>query len=133
MPLVGWSLGVLKPRRCADDGDEKVAGLVMLDNSAGEEPGPTPCTTPQRPSTAARHRDGPLRRRHVSPRPSKGYAHADEATLHTPSRPAGRRSVNPCAERLARRHLARKPVLYVARAGWPSEQAANLGAQAAGT
>ena len=39
--LVGWSLGVLDALAYVSDaGDERVAGLVLVDNSIGEEPAP---------------------------------------------------------------------------------------------
>ena len=40
--LVGWSLGVLDAlAMLAADGDDRLAGLVLIDNSIGEEPAPT--------------------------------------------------------------------------------------------
>ncbi|CAN5318701.1 hypothetical protein BH10PSE2_BH10PSE2_30390 [soil metagenome] len=39
--LVGWSLGVLDTLAyVADAGDSRIAGLVLIDNSVGEEPAP---------------------------------------------------------------------------------------------
>ena len=65
--LVGWSLGVLDTLAYVRaHGDEKVAGLVLVDNSVGEEPPPPPRgTAPPRTGAAACHRHAPLRRRHV--------------------------------------------------------------------
>lgn len=41
--LVGWSLGVLDSLAyVADAGDDRIAGLVLVDNSVGEEPAPAP-------------------------------------------------------------------------------------------
>lgn len=41
--LVGWSLGVLESlAMLAAEGDGRVAGLVLIDNSVGEGPAPTP-------------------------------------------------------------------------------------------
>ena len=42
--LVGWSLGVLDALAYLHaHGDAAVAGLVLVDNSIGEEPPPPPC------------------------------------------------------------------------------------------
>ena len=44
--LVGWSLGVLDSlAMVAAEGDDRVAGLVLIDNSVGEGPAPTPVNT----------------------------------------------------------------------------------------
>lgn len=41
--LVGWSLGVLDSlSMVAAEGDHRIAGLVLIDNSVGEGPAPTP-------------------------------------------------------------------------------------------
>jgi non-heme chloroperoxidase len=41
--LVGWSLGVLDALAYLhSDGDERIAGLVLVDNSVGEDPPPSP-------------------------------------------------------------------------------------------
>tara|TARA_R110001606_G_scaffold391201_2_gene558892 strand:+ start:108982 stop:109821 length:840 start_codon:yes stop_codon:yes gene_type:complete len=40
--VVGWSLGVLDTlAMLATEGDDRIAGLVLVDNSIGEEPAPT--------------------------------------------------------------------------------------------
>lgn len=47
--LVGWSLGVLDSLSLvAAEGDSRVAGLVLIDNSVGEGPAPTPRPTARR-------------------------------------------------------------------------------------
>ena len=47
--LVGWSLGVLDSLAwVADGGADRIAGLVLIDNSIGEEPAPRAASTPQR-------------------------------------------------------------------------------------
>jgi len=51
--LVGWSLGVLDSLAYIhNSGDAAVAGLVLVDNSVGEDPPPPP---PRAPTHAARH------------------------------------------------------------------------------
>ncbi len=45
--LVGWSLGVLDSLAyVAQAGDDRIAGLVLIDNSIGEEPAPRPVAGP---------------------------------------------------------------------------------------
>ncbi|MBX9708932.1 MAG: alpha/beta hydrolase [Caulobacteraceae bacterium] len=47
--LVGWSLGVLDSLAwVAQADDTRIAGLVLIDNSIGEEPAPRPSASPQR-------------------------------------------------------------------------------------
>jgi microsomal epoxide hydrolase len=51
--LVGWSLGVLDSLAYLHaDGDARIAGLVLVDNSVGEDPPPP---APRPPPRAARH------------------------------------------------------------------------------
>jgi len=51
--VVGWSLGVLDTlSMLAADGDSRVAGLVLIDNSIGEPPAPAG-RGPSRPATVA--------------------------------------------------------------------------------
>lgn len=58
--LVGWSLGVLDSLAwLAAEGDDRLAGLVLIDNSVGEEPAPT--ARPGRGASAPV--DGPERAR----------------------------------------------------------------------
>lgn len=48
--LVGWSLGVLDSLAyLRTNGDAKLAGLVLLDNSVGEDPPPPPPAKPMKP------------------------------------------------------------------------------------
>jgi non-heme chloroperoxidase len=56
--LVGWSLGVLDTLAYLHShGDAQVAGLVLIDNSVGEEPPPSPS-----PPTLIHHHGPPLSR-----------------------------------------------------------------------
>jgi non-heme chloroperoxidase len=51
--LVGWSLGVLDSLAYLHNaGDAAIAGLVLIDNSVGEDPPPPP---PKHPMAASRH------------------------------------------------------------------------------
>jgi non-heme chloroperoxidase len=137
--LVGWSLGALDTLAFVrSHGDLKVAGLVLVDNSVGEEPPPPPPTprhrvAPVLPRDVAMHRfvTGMFRSRQTD-------AYLDrltEATLHTPER-ASRALLNyPFPRTYWREALysTDKPVLYVVRPGWLSEQAANLAHNRPGT
>jgi len=136
--LVGWSLGVLDTLAYVrTHGDEKVAGLVLVDNSVGEEPPPPP-HAPRRPGpvlphTVAMHRFVTAMFLH---RPSETYLdRLTEATLHTPE-PACRALLAYPVPRTYWReavYSTRRPVLYVVRPGWLSEQAANLARNRPGT
>jgi pimeloyl-ACP methyl ester carboxylesterase len=85
--LVGWSLGVLDTLAYVRaHGDEKVAGLVLVDNSVGEEPPPPP-RAPRRPGPVLPH--AIAMHRFVlgmfHHRPSDSYLdRLTEATLRTP-------------------------------------------------
>lgn len=136
--LVGWSLGVLDTLAYVrTHGDEKVAGLVLVDNSVGEEPGPPPHaprhSAPALPHAIAMHRFvlGMFHRR-----PSEGYVdRLTEATLHTPEQASRALLAYPWPRSYWRDALysTGKPVLYVVRPGWLSEQAANLAHNRPGT
>lgn len=55
--LVGWSLGVLDSLSLvAAEGDSRVAGLVLIDNSVGEGPAPTPRPTARRTEATSEQR-----------------------------------------------------------------------------
>jgi microsomal epoxide hydrolase len=137
--LVGWSLGVLDTLAFVrSHGDLTVAGLVLVDNSVGEEPPPPPPAprhhvAPALPHDVAMYRfvTGMFRRK-----PSDAYLdRLTEATLHTPER-ASRALLNYHFPRTYWRdalYSTDKPVLYVVRPGWLAEQAANLAHNRPGT
>ncbi len=137
--LVGWSLGVLDSLAYVRaHGDMKIAGLVLVDNSVSQEPPPPPraprrAPTPVLPHAVAMHRFvlGMFHRR-----PSDTYIdRLTEATLRTPE-PASRALLSYPVPRTYWRdavYSTRKPVLYVVRPGWLSEQAANLARNRPGT
>jgi microsomal epoxide hydrolase len=134
--LVGWSLGVLDTLAYVRaHGDEKVAGLVLVDNSVGEEPPPRGPRhrTPVLPHAIAMHRFVAGMFHH---RPSETYLdRLTEATLRTPE-PASRALLAYPMPRTYWRqavYSTSRPVLYVVRPGWLSEQAANLARNRPGT
>jgi non-heme chloroperoxidase len=136
--LVGWSLGVLDTLAYVHThGDLKVAGLVLVDNSVGEEPPPPPGVrrhaTPVLPRAVAMHRFVIGMFRH---RQSDAYLdRLTEATLRTPERASRALLAYPLPRSYWRDALysTEKPVLYVVRPGWLSEQAANLARNRPGT
>ena len=84
---IGWSLGVLDTLAYVHThGDRLLAGLVLVDNSVGEEPPPSLLARRRavgRP--AARCSDAPLRPGNVHrPQPAAYLERLTEATLHTP-------------------------------------------------
>ncbi len=130
--LVGWSLGVLDSLSYVNQfGDGHLAGMVLIDNSVGEDP----------PPVVAKHplvRRGPVLSReehmrqfvasmfHVFP----GAAYIDaltEATLNTPPEAAAQLA-NYAVPRTYWKQAAlsvRRPILYVVRPALAG-QAANL-------
>ena len=129
--LVGWSLGVLDSLAYIQQyGDTKVAGLVLIDNSVGEDPAPVPYR-------------GPIRRAPPLPREEKmrrfvtglfvrspGEAYIERLTedaLRTPPQIAAALGSYPVPRTYWRDAVwsVRHPILYVVRPRW-AEQAANL-------
>jgi microsomal epoxide hydrolase len=136
--LVGWSLGVLDTLAYVHThGDTYIAGLVLVDNSVGEEPPPPP-RVPHRPAPVlphaiAMHRfvQGMFHR----PQSASYIDRLTAATLRTPE-PASRALLSYPLPRTYWReavYSTGKPVLYVVRPGWLAEQAANLAHNRPGT
>jgi microsomal epoxide hydrolase len=136
--IVGWSLGVLDTLAYVRaHGDEKVAGLVLVDNSVGEEPPPPP---------HPRHRPAPVLPREIAMyrfvagmfhhRPSDAYLdRLTEASLHTPEQASRALLSYPLPRAYWREavYSTSRPMLYIVRPGWLSEQAANLAHNRPGT
>lgn len=135
--LVGWSLGVLDTLAFVRaHGDLKVAGLVLVDNSVGEEPPPP--VTPHRPRPVLPR--ALAMQRFVAGmfqhKPSEGYLdRLTEATLRTPETASRALLAYPVPRTYWRDavYSTQKPVLYVVRPGWLAEQAANLARNRPGT
>jgi microsomal epoxide hydrolase len=135
--LVGWSLGVLDTLAYVRaHGDLMVAGLVLVDNSVGEDPAPPPRLhhrRPVMPHAIAMHRFVAGMFLH---KPSESYLdRLTEATLHTPEAASRALLAYPVPRTYWRDavYSTRKPVLYVVRPGWLAEQAANLARNRPGT
>lgn len=118
--LVGWSLGVLDSLAYVHQhGDRLLAGLVLIDNSVGENPPPAPGRAA--PPGPRLPRDQQMRRfvRGMFAR-SPGEAYLDaltEAALRTPPAAAARLARYPVPRTYWREavHAVEKPVLYVVR------------------
>ncbi len=129
--LVGWSLGVLDSLAYVHaHGDAALAGLVLVDNSVGEAPPPTPPTRAARTIPFRRH-DMAMARFVRSmfrvPQPASYLERLTEATLHTPE-PASRALLaypEPRGYWREAVYSTDKPLLYVVRPRLV-EQAENL-------
>ncbi len=135
--LVGWSLGVLDALAYVHQaGDGRVAGLVLIDNSIGEPPAPTP--GPVRPLSALADRAPPIEQRRAlreafvrgmfARDPGEAFRTrlTDQAlrmTWHDERRLLAYDTPRETWREAV--HSVRGPVLYVIRPRW-REQAANL-------
>ena len=130
--LVGWSLGVLDALAyVARNGDARIAGLVLVDNSVGEAPAPVPAPQPAHPRP---HKPGPgtCTRTFVAGMfaHSPGEAYIDRLAddcARTPA-PAARALLHYPVPRSYWRdalYSTDKPVLYIVRPRWEA-QAQNL-------
>ncbi len=129
--LAGWSLGVLDSLAYVHQyGDGRLAGLVLIDNSVGEDPPPVPSRLPAR--------GGPRVAREVQMRnfvrgmfrssPGEAYlAQLTATALRTPPDAAGRLLSYPVPRSYWRDAVwsLQKPILYVVRPRFAA-QAANL-------
>jgi non-heme chloroperoxidase len=129
--LVGWSLGVLDALAYVHaDGDRRIAGLVLVDNSIGEEPAPRP--------SRARPRRGPkppievrmsrfVRSMFRKPQSEAYLETLTEATLRTPEYASNALLAYPVPRTYWRDavYSTDKPILYAVRPVWEA-QAENL-------
>lgn len=137
--LVGWSLGVLDSLAYVHThGDTKIAGLVLIDNSIGEEPPPPPAPPRRRVGPVLPHAivmqrfvEGMFRTRQ-----SEAYLEQlTTATLRTPEQASRALLSYPLPRTYWRDavYSTTKPVFYIVRPGWLAEQAANLAHNRPGT
>ena len=129
--VVGWSLGVLDTLAYVHtNGDALIAGLVLVDNSVGEEPPPMPvrrrrAVAPPPPHAVAMRRfvEGMFHR----PQNAAYLDRLTEATLHTPEVACRALLSYPVPRTYWREavYSTAKPVLYVVRPGFAA-QAENL-------
>jgi non-heme chloroperoxidase len=128
--VIGWSLGVLDTLAAIRvAGDQRLAGLVLVDNSVGEEPPPPP----------APYRPGPLRRgpplthamamrNFVSamfhrPQPPGYLDRLTQATLRTPEFASRLLLAYPVPRSYWREavYATKVPLLYVVRPRWVAQ------------
>lgn len=132
--LVGWSLGVLDVLAYVHThGDGRIAGLVLVDNSVGEEPPPMPAPPPLHRGPPPSHEVA--MRRFVQgmfhrPQNAAYLQRLTEATLHTPEAACRELLSYPVPRTYWREAIysTAKPVLYVVRPGFAA-QAENLQAR----
>jgi microsomal epoxide hydrolase len=129
--LAGWSLGVLDSLAYVHaHGDRRIAGLVLVDNSIGEDPAPAPRRGPPRRGPAL-PRDEQMARfvRSMFHRPqTEEYLdNLTDATLRTPEYAARALLAYPVPRTYWREavYSTLKPVFYAVRPAFAA-QAANL-------
>ncbi len=131
--LVGWSLGVLDSLAYVhESGDGRLAGLVLIDNSIGEDPPPAPPAQPMKP--------GPKLPREVMmrnfvrgmfarPQPAAWLDRLTETCLRTPDPAAKALLAYPVPRTYWKEavYATQRPVLYLVRPKFEG-QAGNLAA-----
>ncbi len=131
--LIGWSLGVLDSLAYVHaHGDAALAGLVLIDNSVGEDPPPQPSRQPYHKAPRQTHEAfmaGFVRSMFKRPQPPGYLAQLTAASLRTPE-PAANALLGYTVPRTYWKealYATAKPVLYVVRPGFAG-QAGNLAA-----
>lgn len=135
--LVGWSLGVLDSLALvADAGDDRLAGLVLIDNSIGEEPAPRAATDTPRSAAPPPEPTPTERRARRTAFVASMFAHDPGSDYRTRLTDQALRMTVEDERRLlaydvpreywrAAVHSTDRPVLYVVRPRW-REQGDNL-------
>jgi microsomal epoxide hydrolase len=127
--VVGWSLGVLDTLAYVHThGDSRLAGLVLVDNSVGEEPAPgprKPSHAPPVPHTVFMARF--VRSMFKTPQSAEYLQQLTEAAMRLPEPDAVKLLNYPVPRTYWREavYSTQKPVLYVVRP-WLAGQAENL-------
>ncbi len=139
--LVGWSLGVLDTLAYVhNEGDRHIAGLVLVDNSVGEDPPPSPAPRPGPERRRSRRVDRDESMRNFvrgmfnHPQPESYVEKLVETCLRTPPYAAAALLSYPVPRSYWRDAIysTEKPVLYIVRPRLAG-QAANLAAHHAAT
>ncbi len=128
MVVVGWSLGVLDILASIHvAGDRRLAGLVLVDNSVGEEPPPVRSPVPRRPGRPPNHHgcNETVRATHVSARTAAAIYldRLTEATLRTPEAASRLLLAYPVPRSYWKEavYATKVPVLYVIRPRWVAQ------------
>jgi non-heme chloroperoxidase len=126
--VVGWSLGVLDTLAAIHvAGDQRLAGLVLVDNSVGEEPPPPPYQPGQRPRHPPPNRTAAMksfvRMLFRRPQPPSYLDRLTEATLRTPEAASRLLLAYPVPRSYWKEavYATRVPVLYVIRPRWVAQ------------
>jgi non-heme chloroperoxidase len=134
--MLGWSLGVLDALAYVHThGDARLAGLVLLDNSVGENPPPSPAPPAPRgrkpPPRLSREESMAVfvRGMFVHPQPQSYLDRLTATALRTPAFAASELLAYPVPRTYWKEavYSVRKPVLYVVRPHFEG-QAGNLAA-----
>jgi microsomal epoxide hydrolase len=127
--VVGWSLGVLDTLAYVHThGDARLAGLVLVDNSVGEEPAPPPRKPGPRPRVAhTTFMAQFVRSMFRTPQSPEYLEQLTEAAMRLPEPDAVKLLNYPVPRTYWREavYSTQKPVLYVVRP-WLAGQAENL-------
>jgi microsomal epoxide hydrolase len=129
--LVGWSLGVLDSLAYLRmHGDGMLAGLVLLDNSVGEDPPPPPPARPTRPGPKLPREQmmrNFVRGMFATPQPGPWLDRLTRAALRTPQTIAAELLAYPVPRTWWKQavYSTTRPVLYIVRPRFAG-QAANL-------
>ena len=130
--LVGWSLGVLDALAYVrGHGDRQVAGLVLIDNSVGEEPAPVAPPAASGPAAPKPPREVAVRAfvkgMFARPQPAAWLEKLALASLRTPEVIAQQLLAYPVPRTWWREALysTTRPVLYMVRPKWTG-QAENV-------
>ncbi len=131
--LIGWSLGVLDSLAYVHaTGDAALAGLVLIDNSVGEDPPPQPSRQPYHkvaPQTHAQFMASFVRSMFHHPQTEAYLRRLTEAALRTPERAANALLAYAVPRSYWKEavYATNKPVFYVVRPAFAG-QAGNLAA-----
>jgi non-heme chloroperoxidase len=125
--LVAWSLGVLDSLAYVHAyGDDRIAGLVLVDNSVGEEPPPPPLPRPLHLASPLPHLDA-MRlfvRGLFAHSPGEAYLNRlTQASLHLPETAARALRSYPQPRSFWRDavYSTNRPLLYVVRPRWAAQ------------
>ena len=129
--VVGWSLGVLDTLAAIHvAGDGRLAGLVLVDNSVGEEPPPPYNPVPPRVGPPPSHPAAMkafVQRMFHRPQPPAFLDRLTQASLHTPEAASRLLLAYPVPRSYWKEAIysTKVPVLYIIRQRWVA-QAENL-------
>jgi non-heme chloroperoxidase len=125
--VIGWSLGVLDTLASIHvAGDHRLAGLVLVDNSVGEEPPPSYQPVPRRAGPAPNHAAAMkqfVRAMFHHPQPPLYLDRLTQAALHTPEAASRLLLAYPEPRSYWRDaiYATKVPLLYVIRPRWVAQ------------